>query len=660
MSSSSFRFSRRRLLATVGVTGAAAGLFRAGVARATSGPSSYTASWSSVDQHPPAPEWFQDAKFGIYFHWGVFSVAAYSNEWYPRRMYIAGDACNTHHVTTYGDSSVWPYHNFINGANDRSGAFTQFAPKLKSAGGSFDPNEWAQLFADAGAKFAGPVAEHHDGFSMWNSVANEWNSAAKGPRLDLLRLHADAIRAKGLKLLVAMHHAYHFTGYYDHVPAQSTTTLKRLYGQLGSAAENQLWYDKLKEVVDGYQPDILWQDFNLTAVDEAQRLKFLAYYYNRAVAWNKDVVATYKDGLDNKGEVFDFERGGPAGIQTPYWLTDDSISSSSWCYTVGIGYYSLNAMLHSLIDRVSKNGNMLLNIAPMADGSIPSGQRTILLGIGDYLKRFGESIYATRAWTTFGEGPTQMGGGSFTTPRAGTNADIRFTRSKDNTVLYATVLGWPDSTMNITTLTSGRINLGTLTSVQLLGATAGTYANLPNRIQDASGLHISMPSTSAPFSAPAYVVKLTFSGQIPTLGAGSIPTGYTKVANVTTGLALDSGGNVASGSVLKQWTYGGSTNLQWQLVDLGTGYFRIVNRTNGMVADSWGVTTNGTSARQAPWNGGNNQQWRLNSLGNGRYQIVNRGTGTALDGAGNATVGSTTVLWTPNSSTNNQWIIAAV
>jgi alpha-L-fucosidase len=654
------RFTRRRLLAAAGATGAAAGLLKAGVAGATSGPSSYTASWSSVDQHPPAPEWFQDAKFGIYFHWGVFSVPAYSNEWYPRRMYIGGDACNSHHIATYGDPSAWPYHNFINGANDRSGAFTQFAPKLKSAGGNFDPNEWAQLFADAGARFAGPVAEHHDGFSMWNSTANEWNSAAKGPRLDLLRLHADAIRAKGLKLLVAMHHAYHFTGYYDHVPAQSTTTLKKLYGQLGSTAENQLWYDKLKEVVDGYQPDILWQDFNLTAVDEAQRLKFLAYYYNQAVAWNKDVVATYKDGLDNKGEVFDFERGGPAGIQTPYWLTDDSISSSSWCYTVGIGYYSLPAMLHSLIDRVSKNGNMLLNIAPMADGTIPSGQRTILLGIGDYLKRFGESIYATRAWTAFGEGPTQMGGGSFTTPRAGTNTDIRFTRSKDNTVLYATVLGWPGSTMNITTLSSGRINLGTLASVQLLGATAGTYTNLPTRTQDASGLHISMPSASAPFAAPAYVVKLTFSGQIPALGAGSIPTGYVKVANVTTGLALDSGGNVASGSVLKQWSYDGSTNLQWQLVDLGTGYFRIVNRTNGMVADSWGNTTNGAPARQAAWNGGNNQQWRLNSLGNGRYQIVNRGTGTAFDGAGNSTVGSTAVLWAPNSSTNNQWTITAV
>ncbi|MBO3751248.1 RICIN domain-containing protein [Streptosporangiaceae bacterium NEAU-GS5] len=303
---------------------------------------------------------------------------------------------------------------------------------------------------------------------------------------------------------------------------------------------------------------------------------------------------------------------------------------------------------------------MLLNIAPMADGTIPSGQRSVLLGIGDYLRRFGESIYATRAWAVYGEGPTQMGGGSFVTPRAGTNTDIRFTRSKDNTVLYATVLGWPGGTLHITTLGSNRINLGSLTSAQLLNSTAGSYINLPTRTQDGSGLHITMPSSSAPFSAPAYVVKLTFSGQIPTPGSGPLPTGWARISNVTTGLALDSGGNVASGSGLKQWSYDGSTNLQWQLVDLGSGWYRIVNRTNGMVADSWGNAANGATCLQAAWNGGNNQQWRLNSLGNGRYQIINRGTGTALDGAGNATVGSPTLLWTPNSSTNNQYTITAV
>ncbi|MEU8203846.1 alpha-L-fucosidase, partial [Streptosporangium sp. NPDC049046] len=551
-SSFSLPFSRRALLAGAGGV-AAAGLLGSRPAWAAGAPSSYTPTWESVDQHPPAPEWFQDAKFGIYYHWGVFSVPAFANEWYPRTMYFSGSNENNHHRNVYGDPSVWPYHNFINGAPDKAGNWVQFAPKLRSAGGNFDPNEWAQLFVDAGARFAGPVAEHHDGYSMWNSRVNEWNSVATGPRLDLLRLHADAIRAKGLKLLVSLHHAYNFTGFFERVPTQSTASLRKLYGQLDRTAENQLWYDKLKEVIDGYQPDVIWQDFNLPQIPETQRLNFLAYYYNQAIAWNREVVVTYKDGFNNRGEVYDYERGGPAGIQTPYWLTDDSISSSSWCYTNGIGYYSLNAMLHSLIDRVSKNGNMLLNIAPTADGTIPSGQRTILLGIGDYLRRFGESIYSTRAWTAFGEGPTQMGGGSFVTPRAGTNRDIRFTRNKTNTVLYATVLGWPGATLDITTLGSNRINLSGLTSVQLLGSTAGSYVDLPNRSQDGSGLHVSMPSSTAPFSAPAYVVKLTFSGQIPALGSGPTPTGYVRITNGTTGLALDSGGNVASGSNLKQW-----------------------------------------------------------------------------------------------------------
>jgi alpha-L-fucosidase len=737
--------SRRTfIIGTAGLAAAAAGAaWEPGSAEAAA---PYTASWPSVDTHPPAPEWFQDAKFGIYFHWGVFSVPAYGDEWYPRRMYISGDACNTHHVATYGQPSAWPYHNFINGANDLNGNYTKFAPKLKSAGGNFDPNEWAQLFVDAGARFAGPVAEHHDGFSMWNSQVNEWNSVAKGPQLDLLNLFGTAIRAKNLKLLVAMHHAYHFNGYYDHVPAQSDPSLQKLYGQLGTTAENQLWYDKLKEVIDRAQPDILWEDFDLNLVDETQRLNFLSYYYNQAGAWGKEVVATYKDGFDNKGEVFDYERGGPADLTTPYWLTDDSISSSSWCYTVGIGYYSTQQMLHSLIDRVSKNGNMLLNIAPMADGTIPQGQKDILLGMGDYLGRFGESIYSTRAWTAYGEGPTQMGGGSFTTPRAGTAQDIRFTRDKTNTVLYATVLGWPGSTLTIATLNSARIDLSSLTSVRLLNSTAGSYTNLATPTQDATGLHVTLPSSSAPFSALAYVVKFTFSGAIPalqpaatamvfkdvnnaggsarlTLGsytAGQLsaagmptqsisslklttgyqligysgdnftgtawtftadnpdlrntgnndaivslkvqfnPATYVRITNVTDGLVLDSGGNVASGSNLKQWTWNGSTNLQWQAVELGNGYYKLVNRTNGMVADGWGATSNGSPAQQAPWNGGTNQQWLITDQGNGRYRIANRTTGLVLDGGGAVAEGSITKQWGPDSSTNLQWTFTAL
>jgi alpha-L-fucosidase len=515
-SSSPFLLSRRRLRATAGGAAVGALLLRVGAAQATAA-QEYTPDWPSVDQHPPAPEWFQDAKFGIYFHWGVFSVPAFGNEWYPRNMHIGGSGENAHHIATYGDPSVWPYHNFINGGTDLAGNHVQFAPKLASEGGNFDPEAWAQLFADAGAKFAGPVAEHHDGYSMWNSTVNEWNSVATGPGLDLVGLHAEAIRAQGLKFMVSMHHAYNFTGFYDHVPAQSDPSLQKLYGQLGAEAENQLWYDKLAELVDGYQPDLIWQDFNLHVVDEQQRLNFLAYYYNQALAWNKNVVATYKDGFNDNGEVFDYERGGPGDLRFPYWLTDDSISSSSWCYTEGIGYYTQAAMLHSFIDRISKNGNLLLNIAPMADGTIPEEQQAILRSFGDYLGRFGESVYATRAWTDYGEGPTEMGGGSFVEPVEGTNADIRFTRSKDSTVLYATVLGWPGGTLTVTTLSSDRIDLGTLASAQLLDATAGSYINLPDPSQDGGGLHLAMPADQPPFDALAYVVKLTFTGPIPEL-----------------------------------------------------------------------------------------------------------------------------------------------
>jgi alpha-L-fucosidase len=485
---------------------------------------------------------------------------------------------------------------------------------------------------------------------------------ARGPKLDLVGLHAAAIRAQGLKFMVSLHHAYHFNGYYDHVPAQSTATLKKLFAQQGTTAENQLWYAKLQEVIDGYQPDIVWQDFDLNLVQESERLAFLAHYYNQAVAWNKDVVATYKDGLDNLGEVFDFERGGPGGLLTPYWLTDDSISSSSWCYTVGIGYYTTQALLHALIDRVAKGGNMLLNIAPMADGTIPSGQQQILLQMGDWLGRFGEAVYATRSWTSYGEGPTAMGGGSFSGPKAGTAQDIRFTRSKDNTVLYATALGWQGATMTVTTLNSNQINMSTLVSAQLLNNGAGSYTNLPKPTQDGSGLHIAMPSSSAPFSALAYTVKLTFSGQIPALGASGgsgIPTGWTKISNVTTGMVVDGGGSVPSGSALKQWTYDGSTNLQWQFVSLGTGYYRIVNNTNGLVIDSNGNSTAGAAPLETGWSGSSNQQWAVNSQGGGRYQIVNRGTGLCLDGGGLTGNGVPMKMWPVGSSSNLQWTITS-
>ena len=399
-------------------------------AAAQTQPASYAASWTSLDQHPGAPEWFKDAKFGVYFHWGAFGTAAFGSEWYPRNMFNrAGNSAEyQHQLQVYGDPfGSWGFDKFIVGANDKMGRFVQFAPKLVTSGGAWDPDGMAQLLVDAGAWFAGPVAEHHDGFSMWDSKVNAWNSVAKGPMLNMAQIHAQAFRKKGLKFLMAMHHAYHFTGYYQYVPAQTDPSLKLLYGQQGTAAENQLWYDKLKEIIDEFQPDIIWQDFNLNQVTESQRLAFLAYYYNAALSWKKEVVATYKDGFDNKGEVYDYERGGAGDITNPYWLTDDAVSPSSWCYTTGMGYYTAEQEIHTFIDHVSKNGSLLLNISPMPDGSIPQQQKDLLNGFGAFLKQNGTAIYNTRAWTVYGEGPTKIGGGSFSGPVAGNANDVRYT-----------------------------------------------------------------------------------------------------------------------------------------------------------------------------------------------------------------------------------------
>lgn len=476
----------------------------------------FAPTWASVDRHVAAPEWFQDAKFGIYHHWGAFSVPAFANEWYPRAMYYPDGAERQHHVETYGDPQTWPYHRFIEGAHDKSGRFVKFAPALASAGGRFDPHQWAQLIADAGARFAGPVAEHHDGFSMWDSRVNEWNSAAAGPRLDLLAVVADAYREQGLKLLVAMHHAYHYTGYFEHVPPQPTRSLRKLYGQLSKPEHDRLWLDKLKEVIDLAQPDIIYQDVNLDKIEEPIVLEFLAHYYNRAAEWGTEVVATYKDGLTDKGQVYDYERGGPKDLTHPYWLTDDILTVDSWSYKPDLVYVPVEQILHSLIDRVSKNGGLLLNIAPTAEGVIPEEQRTLLLAIGDYLRRYGESVYETRAWTVYGEGPTEMGGGSFVPPVAGTARDIRFTRDKPGRILYATVLGWPAGGLTIAALAAGRFDLASLRAIELIGPQADAYIPLSDHRQDGAGLHVALPQ-SAPFSAAAYVAKLTFDGPIPSL-----------------------------------------------------------------------------------------------------------------------------------------------
>ncbi|XEV07286.1 hypothetical protein FSHL1_012573 [Fusarium sambucinum] len=261
-------------------------LFPASTAAKANGP--YEATWESTDKHNAAPEWYRDAKFGVYWHWGAFTTAQYASEWYPRNMYEPDSEQRKHHTETYGPPEEWGYENFIKGAKDKKDNFVQFKPAVKASG----------------AQFAGPVAEHHDGFSMWDSKVNEWNPVNYGPKLDLLKLWADLVRENDMKLVVAMHQAYNYNGFFQWAPKTNNTSLQKLLGQLPRDESDQLWFDKHREMLDHVQPDIIWNDFSLDspgecgnfegpcAVDEQKRLEFLAYYFNRGEEWGKEVVTT--------------------------------------------------------------------------------------------------------------------------------------------------------------------------------------------------------------------------------------------------------------------------------------------------------------------------------------------------------------------------------
>lgn len=573
----------------------------------------------SLEKADPAPEWFMDAKFGIYFHWGVYSVPMYANEWYPRSMYIKGSAENRHHREVYGDPEVWPYHNFITGARDKQGNFVQFAPKLKSQGGNFDPEEWAQLFADAGARFAGAVAEHHDGFSMWASKVNPWNAKDMGPKLDLVKMFAEAIRKKDMKVILSMHHAYNITGFYDAVPPTDDPELQKLYGQQGTEKNEAYWLSKHKEIIDFYKPDIIWQDFNLHRISQPVLLQFLAYYYNKAAEWDKEVVATYKDGLNTKCAVLDYERGGPSGITDYYWLTDDAISSSSWSYTEGIGYYSKKQVMHGFIDRISKNGNLLLNISPMPDGTIPEEQKDLLQTIGTWLKKYGEAIYSTRAWEKYGEGPTPMGAahGVMGAPKEGTAKDIRFTRSKDASTLFAILMGWEkdQKTVTLTSLSPDHINLENLQSVELIAGEAGKYLPLTFK-HEKTGLIIDLPERT--FEEPAYVIKLSFKDKIPDLDQ------YAEVQSSAHYYLVpgENTGNLMLGSGLTMSGKRKDMANQWKFEPSGKGVYIIRNRENySKVLTCSGAGDENPIPVIEDFSGKESQRWKIEHSYLGLYKI---------------------------------------
>jgi len=413
----------------------------------------YTADYTSLSKHNQQPDWFQDAKLGIYFHWGVYSVPAFGNEWYPRRMHFQDDITYQHHLNTYGHPSEFGYHDFV--------------PMFKAE--QFNAEEWVALFKKAGARFAGPVAEHHDGYSMWASKITPWNTLDTGPHRDILGELEKAIRANDMKLITTFHHAKNLQRF-DSIPPEGSTQgyrnshypyfvgmpprsndekLKYLYGNIPEEQWlEEVWFGKLKEVIDNYHPDIMWFDSWLDKIPEEKRLNYVAYYLNEADKFGKEVVIVRKqEDLPLDFSLNDLEKSRMNRMGEQSWMTDETISYGSWCYTENLKIKPAKDLIHVLVDIVSKNGVLLLNISPMADGTIPEQQKQVLLEIGEWLDMNGESIYETRPWITFGEGPTKEPEGHFQNHNefqklVYSNKDIRYTK-KGNTV-YATFFGWPD------------------------------------------------------------------------------------------------------------------------------------------------------------------------------------------------------------------------
>ncbi|NQZ57173.1 MAG: alpha-L-fucosidase [Lentisphaeraceae bacterium] len=421
------------------------------VAPKTDNSPAYQENWESLSQYNEAPDWFRDAKFGVYCHWGVYTVPEMFTEWYPRSMFDDASAVQKFHSKKYGNPADFPYHKMVP-------LFT--APKFNAA-------EWATVFKSSGAKFAGSVTEHHDGFAMWDSKLTPWNAAQKGPKKDIFGELSGEIKKRDMKLISTFHHARNLqrnggdksvteTGQsydshyiYDKRYATSSTDpeLRLLYGNLPVGEFNELWFGKLKEVIDNYSPDIIYFDSWLNLIPEKYRQKFCAYYFNEAQKSGKQVVTTFKQhDLPIEVGIHDIERGGHIEIFEQPWMSDDSVCFNSWSYAKNDSVKPSSMVLHSLIDIVSKNGNLLLNIAPRADGSIPADQKKLLQELGDWLGIYGEAIYATRPWEIHGFGPTapkfgRLGGMS--TINYYTAEDCRFTMAKDKKAIYVIVLGEP-------------------------------------------------------------------------------------------------------------------------------------------------------------------------------------------------------------------------
>lgn len=420
-------------------------------------------NWESLKANYKTPVWFNQAKFGIFIHWGLYAIPAYHNEWYAKHM--------------YGQFAEWHKEHY--GAPDKFG-YKDFIPMFKAE--NYNPDAWVKLFKDSGAKYVVPVAEHHDGFAMYDSKLTKWDAMDMGPHRDLIGDLAKAVRKQNLIFGLSSHRMEHHTFMYPTTKRATDLFDPRyadFYGPpiLGDMDDGNAppefqadWLARCKELVAKYKPQLVYFDngVNQRAYDDV-KLKFAAYYYNHV----SDATIATKSDTYLFGSIRDFEKAlrGPKEIRAGAWEIDDQIATNSWGYINDIKYRPTANIIYELIDIASKGGNLLLNISPKADGTIPIEQQNVLLEIGKWLQINGEAIYGSHPWTKFGEG--EKGEQQF-----------RFTVNKN--ALYVFGLNPKDAAANVKSLSTA---VGRIKKVELLGD-----KNKLNFTQDASGLKVQLPS----------------------------------------------------------------------------------------------------------------------------------------------------------------------
>lgn len=459
------------------------------------------------------PEWFRDAKFGLFFHWGPYSVPAYKNEWYSRNMYAKKNSINKYHVEKYGKVSEFGYKDFY--------------PMM--TGAKFDAAEWAEIVERSGAKYAGPVTEHSDNFSMWDSKVNEINCVNYGPKRDIFGECAREFRKRNIKVLATFHHQWLWGWFmstdpdadvYD--PANEKYYWKALPLETNRYAPyrlpdeefNKMWIDKVNEVVDKYHPDVLYFDSRTNIIDEKYRQDMTEHFYR-----NDNTVLTYKQEDFPEGiGVYDIECGSFKEAREFPWQTDDRLEDNvTWCMVQNPKYKPAIRIVHQLCDIVSKNGNLLLNVGPYADGSFHEEARKILFEIGDWLKINGEAIYGTRPYDVAAEGPTEVSDVNYDIDMVNaqlnneegdagdlhtgifTSEDFRFTRKGD--VVYAIAMGWSDSgKLSVNSLSADKTDK--ISKVSMLGAGELSFE------QNSESLTVTLPKEKP--CKFAYVLKVEF------------------------------------------------------------------------------------------------------------------------------------------------------